>query len=213
AAAAALSLSSAAAAQELASNAGLLEAVNGFVDRLDRVFDYQVAPDFRSNDLYGRRVSLAEYAGRLCIVTFVDQRNEEEARAWLEEQSIDYLGDPDIVFVNVLYPGRIPFIVSRDNAADSIRREVDRFLEQLWQNFSEKEREQFQKTTIRWIVDWKRDLQRAFNTTRDRVNIVVIDGQGRIRQIVRKKTPKTVEQLRTVVAGLKQERTAGIARR
>ncbi|MBI3890622.1 MAG: hypothetical protein HY303_03730, partial [Candidatus Wallbacteria bacterium] len=114
AAAAALSLSSTAAAQELASNAGLLDAVNGFVDRLDRVFDYQVAPDFRQNDLYGRRVSLAEYAGRLCIVTFVDQRNEEEARAWLEEQSIDYLGDTDIVFVNVLYPGRIPFIVSRD---------------------------------------------------------------------------------------------------
>ncbi|MBI2944760.1 MAG: hypothetical protein HYY25_11220 [Candidatus Wallbacteria bacterium] len=215
AAAAALSVATPGSAQDAYRGSqpeGLLEAVNGFVDRLDSVFDYQMAPEFRQNDLYGKRISLAGFSGRICILSFVDQKNEEEARVWLEDQSIDYMGDADLVFINVLYPGRIPFIVSRSNAVDSIRREVDKFLEQMWQNLSDKERDLFQRTTIRWVVDWKRDLQRAYNTTRDRMNLVVVDGQGRVRQIIRKKTPKTVEQLRATIAELKRER-AGLASR
>ncbi|MBI4872367.1 MAG: hypothetical protein HY814_12465 [Candidatus Riflebacteria bacterium] len=198
---------SAATAQERepAQSQDLLEAIDGFVGRLDRTFDYPLMPDFRLRDLYGKSVSPDDLQGRIAIFSFVDQKNEDEARSWLSEQSIDYMGNPNIVFVNVLYPGRIPFVVSRGNAAESIRAEIDRFLDEEWKRYTDQERQLFSRTTIRWLVDWKRDLQRKFNVTRDRVNIVIVDGQGRIRDLVRKKTPETVAALKELVAALERE--------
>ncbi|MBI4871861.1 MAG: hypothetical protein HY814_09880 [Candidatus Riflebacteria bacterium] len=186
----------------------LLDAINGLVDRLDRTFENPPAPDFSAVDLYGKRMSMRELRGRIVVMSFVDQKNEDEARAWLSEQSVDFMGDPDLVFLNVLYPGRIPFIVSRGNAADTIRQEVDRYLDETWKELDEKEKQAFRATTIRWLVDWKRELQRRYNVTRDRVNIVVVDPQGCIREIVRNKTPATVARLKTLITELKSGQAA-----
>lgn len=186
-----------------AQPAPLLDAINGLVDRLDQTFENPTAPDFTAVDLYGKRMSMRDLRGRIVVMSFVDQKNEDEARAWLSEQSVDFMGDPDLVFLNVLYPGRIPFIVSRGNAADTIRQEVDRYLDETWKELDEKEKQAFRATTLRWLVDWKRELQRRYNVTRDRVNIVVVDSQGCIREIVRNKTPATVARLKTLITELK----------
>jgi cytochrome oxidase Cu insertion factor (SCO1/SenC/PrrC family) len=186
----------------------LLDAINGFVDRLEQTFENPMAPDFSAVDLYGNRMSMRDLRGRIVVMSFVDQKNEEEARAWLSEQSMDYMGDPDLVFLNVLYPGRIPFIVSRGNAADSIRQEVDRYLDETWRQLDEKEKQAFRATSMRWLVDWKRELQRRYNVTRDRMNIVIVDAQGRIREIVRNKTPATVARLKELISELKNGQAA-----
>ncbi len=185
------------------SKPGLLDAVNGFVDRMERVFEYQYAPQFELRDLHGLTVSPGTLAGKIAILAFVDQKSQAEAKAWLTDQSLDFLGDPGLVFVNVLYPGSLPFVVSRGKASEQIRTEIDRHVQLTREKFEPAKLERFDRTEIHWVVDWNRELQRDFNVTRGRLNMVVLDGKGRIREIIRKKTPRSTKRLEQLVLELK----------
>lgn len=187
----------------------LFQSVNGVLGHLEQVLEHPPAPDFRVRELFGGTLRLRDLRGSLVIITFVDPKNENEARAWLEDESLDFTGDPDIVFVNVLFPGRIPFIASRGKVAHELRSEIDSYLDQVESSLPRAEVERFRKTRIKWVVDWKRRLLKSFKATPNRLNVFVLDDLGRIRQVFRQKTPRTAERLSRMIAHLKKEMGAG----
>lgn len=183
------------------------EDLVGDVERMaahgDRPLRPQGAPDFRASDMYGKEISLADYRGAAVVLTFLSPACVNDAVGWLKGVQRSFLGQRDVVFVNILHPGPTPAFSSRSASLKKIRDKVEDFYAQARDKMPEDERRRLESTEIRWIIDWKRDLHERYDAIADRVTILLLDKDGRIREQIGRRTPEAERRLVEVLDGLR----------
>jgi hypothetical protein len=198
----ALALTSGAHAQD----EDLVEDVDRAVRRFERPVRAAQAPDFRASDLYGKEVSLGEYQGANIVLTFLSPKCVKEAVAWLKGVQTSFLGMRDVVFVNVLHPGPTPAFSSRSASLKKIREKIEGFYAEARERMPPEDQRRLESTEIRWIVDWRRDLHERYSVVPDRVSILLIDGQGRVRESIDHRTAATERRLVEVLENMRADR-------
>lgn len=181
----------------------LVGDVERAAQRMDRPVRSPSAPDFRATDMYGRECSLSEYQGANVVLTFLSPACVKEAVEWLKGVQTNYLGQRDVVFVNVLHPGPTPAFSSRSASLKKIRERIEEFYTAARERMPPEERKRLESTEIRWIVDWKRDLHERYDVIADRVTILLIDKGGQIREQIGRRTPDAERRLVEVLDGLR----------
>jgi len=159
------------------------------------LFTHPPAPELKLQDLYGAPLSLNEYQGRVVVVTFIDKKSQTEAISWTERLPEDYLGDERVVFINVIFPGGISFLVPRVKVVERLRSEITSVRAQLRASMTPEQRTRLENSTIRWAADWKRRHSARWGVVRHRVNVFIVSPDGRLRETLRGMTPATAEIL------------------
>jgi cytochrome oxidase Cu insertion factor (SCO1/SenC/PrrC family) len=178
-------------------NAGT-EGLFSFAD----LFTYPDAPNLDLQDLYGNQLSLTSYKGKIVIVSFLDKKSQEEATTWVESLPASYLGDSRIVFVNVVFPGGISFLVPRPKVVSRLRQDIEDLRESFRKSLSPKEQLEMESTEIRWAADWKRDWASRWGSIRHMVNVFIIDQDGKLRDTIRGMNDGVQNRLNLVVSRL-----------
>ena len=181
----------------------LVGDVEAATERADRPLRPQSAPGFRATDMYGKEIALSDYQGANVVLTFLSPACIDEAVEWLKGVQNNYLGQRDVVFVNVLHPGPTPAFSSRSASLKKIRDRVEDFYAQARDKMPDDERKRLEGTEIRWIIDWKRDLHERYDAIADRVTILVLDKDGRIREQLGRRSPESERRLVEVLDGLR----------
>ena len=163
------------------------------------------APEIRASDIHNQSCSLRDYAGQNIVLTFLSPKCYRDAIAWLEGVQTNFLGDPSVVFVNVLFPGPTPAFASRSASLKTIRDHIDEYLADVRQRMPNDDRQRLDHTDIRWIVDWRQDIHKRYDVEVDRVHIFLIDRQGRVREHIGRRTPATEKRLTEVVDELRHQ--------
>lgn len=197
-----LVLASAAAAQD----SGLVDFVERQVDRYERPRDS--VPRFTAPDMYDREVSLREYEGRNVVLTFFSAKSQREAVEWLRSIQTDFLGDPAVVFLNILDPGPTPAFSSKKATGRKIREIVEKEYKTTQEAMRPEDRRRFEQSEIRWIIDWRRELSSRYDVPADRVHILLLDRQGLLRERISRRTPATEQRLVQVLDDLRRPEPA-----
>jgi hypothetical protein len=187
----------------------LLDDVESTLDRYAGAGGPRRARDFRAGDLYGRPLRLSDYAGRVVVLTFLEARAAEEAVGWLRDTPSDLMGDRSIVFVNVLFPGPTPAFSSRAAKLRKIRGAIEKSYDEVSRRMPGEARRRLAATEIRWIVDGDRDLFDLYRVDGPGVRIFLIDAKGQVRQVLRRRTPRSVKLLDEVLSSLRAEARGG----
>lgn len=153
---------------------------------LDRALKAPKAPPLRCSDLFGAPFDLSALEGKVVILASVDRKSQDEAFRWLQGQPVFHLGRKDLAYVNLVFPGGIFFLVPRGEAVVRIRKMIDEATAGVTADLSPDDRRRFDGTEIHWIVDWKRDAMGRFGAFPGRVNLFVIDHEGRIVEVIRR---------------------------
>jgi len=185
-----------------AADAPAATTAPAWFDGLTGLFDYPAAPPLELTDLYGDHLTLADYRGRVVVVSFIDKQSRDEAIRWTESLPADYLGDPRLAFVNVVFPGGISFLVPRPKVVDRLRADIAAIRAGMRDSMPPDDRERLARTTIRWAVDWKRRHSAEWGVIRHNVNVYVVDAQGRLRDTHRGMTASTTARLDALVPRL-----------
>ena len=181
----------------------IVRDVDSAARRMDEPLRPERAPGFRATDMYGKEMALADYQGANVVLTFLSPACIEEAVAWLKGVQNNYMGQRDIVFVNILHPGPTPAFSSRSASLKKIREKIEDFYTKARQQMPEDERKRLESTEIRWIVDWKRDLHERYDAIADRVTILLIDKNGKVRTQLGHRTPENERRLAEVLDGMR----------
>jgi len=191
----------------MAQNGSLIDDIEHRLIRADRGPGGNRAPHFLVDDMYQRKISLDQYRGRAVVLTFLSPQCYKEAIGWLKGVQTNFLGDPSIVFINVLYPGPTPAFSSRNANQRKIRDRVEDFYTEVRERMPPEERRRLESTEIRWIVDWRQDLHRRYDVEANRVHIFLLDQDGRKKDSFSQRTPQTEKLLGDSLEGLRGRRT------
>lgn len=178
---------------------------------LDEVLTDPLAPPLSLPGLYGQPLDLAAYRGRVAVVSFVDRKSSADAMRWADELPGEWLGDPRLVFLNVVFPGGISFLVPRPAVVDRLRDEIAATMADYAAGLPPDLRRRFDATEIRWAADWKRRTSGDWGVVRHELNVFVVDGQGRLRERMHGATEATRELLRRTLTVLLRETSASPA--
>ena len=181
----------------------LVRDVEGAAGRMDAPARPPRAPGFRATDMYGKEVSLDDYHGANVVLTFLSPTCVKDAVEWLKGVQTNFLGLRDVVFVNVLFPGPTPAFSSRSASLKTLRTKIEDFYAQARDHMAPDDRKRLESSEIRWIVDWKRDLHERYDVVPDRVTILLIDGNGRVREQIGRRTPDSERRLVEVLDSLR----------
>jgi hypothetical protein len=187
-----------------AQEVDLLEEVERAVRRRDAEPGGRIATPFAATDMYGKAIDLAHYRGSAVVLTFLSPACYKEAIAWLKGVQTSFLGDREIVFINVLYPGPTPAFSSRAATARRLRARIEEFYADVRDRMSPAEQRSLERTEIRWIVDWRRELYRRYDVAVDRVHLVLIDRSGRIREEISRRSPETERRLADTLEAMRR---------
>lgn len=190
--------------------AGWLDAVRAGLRKVDGALEAPPAPDFRRRDLFGKRFSLSDTRGRVVLLSFLDRDSADEAVRWLERQTTWLLHQQDVTFVNVFHPGGIFFMIPRGEAVHRIRKQVRQTHEELAAQLPPEDRSRLEEADIRWVVDWKRRIASHYPVERGRVNLFLLDREGRIRDVRRYDPEKPPEALQASVSALLDPLSAAV---
>lgn len=179
-----------------------LRSLGTGVGDLARRLDAPKAAPIERPDLYGRPFRLAELSGRVVVLSFLDRDAVDEAVTWLERQTTWMLDQEGLAFVNVFHPGGISFLVPRGEAVARLRSQVDRVHRDLSAGLDPGERARLDRLDIRWIIDWDRRLARRYPVERGRVNLFLLDRDGRIQEVLRYDPEAPVDGLQKRVVAL-----------
>ena len=168
---------------------------NSWLGSFSSLFTYPAAAPLEMTDLYGQPLSLEDYRGRVVVVSFIDKKSQKEAIEWVESLPADYLGLPKLAFVNVIFPGGISFLVPRPKVVKRLRGDIENVRQSMRHSLSPAEREKLKKTTIRWAADWKRHHSTRWGVIRHRVNVFIVDSQGRLRDTLRGMNVSTTKRV------------------
>lgn len=185
-----------------AQDTGLVEFVERQVDRYEQ--PARSVPRFSAPDLYDREVSLTAYEGRNVVLTFLSSRSQREAVEWLRGVQKDFLGDPSVVFVNVLDPGPIPAFSSKKAVGRKIREIVEQEYRVIHERMRPEDRGRLETTEIRWIVDWRRELSSRYDVDADRVHILLLDRKGQMRERITRRSESTEQLLVQVLDDMRR---------
>lgn len=137
-------------------------------------------PDVQLTSVHGDPMDFAAQRGKWLLLAFVDRDSREEAVDWFERFSEDLARTPGLVVFNLLFPGKVSFVVPRAIAIKKIRKEVDKIMERTRQALPEDLREPFDGLLLRWHVDWRRGLIRDFGAPSHRLSMLLADPTGKI---------------------------------
>ena len=168
---------------------------NNWLGSFSSFFTYPKAAKLEMMDLYGKHLSLDDYKNKVVVVSFIDKKSRKEAIEWVESLPADYLGDNRLAFVNVIFPGGISFLVPRPKVVQRLRDDVKTVRDGMRQSLPPEERANLDKTTIRWAADWKRHHSHRWGVIRHRVNVFIIDSEGRLRDTLRGMTKTTTQRV------------------
>ncbi len=174
--------------------------------RLERLFSYPAAPDFVTVDAFGKRFRLRETDGCTRIITFFDRRNREAVMRMVESLPEELLDKDGIVFVNVIHPGGISFLVPRGEVIARIRRRIRDCERTYLRRVDPATAEAYAKTMIIWIVDWKRRLARRYHSVSGLINVYLVDESGRIRNLYRSRIPDAARIAREILRLYRESR-------
>ena len=178
---------------------------NSWLGSFSSLFTYPLAAPLAMTDLYGETLSLQDYRGRVVVVSFIDKKSQKEAIEWVESLPADYLGDSKLVFVNVIFPGGISFLVPRPKVVQRLRSDIESVRQSMRLSLPTGDRAKLEKTTIRWAADWKRHHSTRWGVIRHRVNVFIVDGQGRLRDTLRGMSDSTTKRLSLLLPRLLEE--------
>jgi len=184
---------------------GLMDEVDQIVENAENMGVETPAPGFRVPDMYGDSVALEDYRGRILVMAFLTPSAQGEAQEWLRSSQVDYLGDPNIAFVNVLYPGPTSILTGKRSRLVKVRDQIEDAYRNFYDQLHDGDRARLKNTEIRWILDWRRDLIRRYDVRGDRVHIVIVDPMGSVREVIRRRTPETASVLPRVIEALRAE--------
>lgn len=162
-----------------------IAALQRRVQAMDEMFQAPEAPQIAQTDLFGERFSLRELAGRVVVLSFLDRDSVGEAIEWLERQTTWLLHQPGVSFVNVFHPGGISFMIPRGEVVHRIRKEVDQAHRRFEDQLHPDDRALLARCDIRWVVDWDRAHAAKYPVEAGRVNLFLLDEEGRIREVLR----------------------------
>lgn len=182
-----------------------LDMIEDHLERNDDHLPSWLAPGFSAEDVYGGLVELSRFRGRVVVLSFITPETQDEALSWLKTSQIDYMGDPRVAFVNVVYPGPTNIMAGKRGRVRTLREQLDKLYAQIHDAMPPAGRERLKNTEIRWVADWKKDVMRQYDVTEDRVNLYFIDPRGVVREVIRHKSAQTEELLPRILNTLIQE--------
>jgi len=181
------------------SPAGLFTTQAAEAFTFSSLFSYPKAPTLELTDLYGSKLSIDSYKGKVVIVSFIDKKSQDEAIKWVESLPSTYLGDSRIAFANVIYPGGVSFLVPRKKVLSRLKNNIETLRTNFAQSLSKQEQNKLSTTEIRWAADWKRNWSSKWGTIRHMVNIFVVDQDGMLRDTIRGMNDKVIQRLKLVI--------------
>ena len=179
----------------LAQDSDLLEDMDRAVRRYDAPPGEASAPRFRASDIYDHPVSLSDYRSTNVVLTFLSPRCYKEAVAWVQGVQTSFLGEKDVAFVNVLFPGSMPAFSSRGQNQRKIREKIEDFYVQVRDHMPATEKRRLESTEIRWIVDWRQQLHQRYDVEADKVHIFLIDSGGKVCERIDRRSPESEKRL------------------
>ncbi len=169
------------------------------------IFSYPVSPSLKLVDLYGKQMDIQDYRNKVVVLAFIDKKSQAETIKWVENLPSDYLGDKRLVFINVIFPGGISFVIPRAKVVKRLRKDIGNIRASLQTSLNTDEGERLEKTEIRWAADWKRQHSSRWGAIRHRVNLFLIDSTGHIRDTMRGMSISTTTRLKITLPRLLAE--------
>lgn len=136
--------------------------------------------DVRLTSTHDQEMRFGAVQGRWLLLAFADRNSRQEAISWFEQFSEQLARTPNLVVFNLLFPGRVSFVVPRAVALRKIRKDVDRIMGRTREGLPEALRPAFDALLLRWHVDWKRTLIQSFGAPRNRLSLLLADPAGKV---------------------------------
>jgi hypothetical protein len=160
---------------------------------------YSKAPELNLTDFKGKPLSMDSYKGNIVVVSFLDKESKDEGIKWLEALPVNEIGNSKIVFVNIIYPGHLPFFVPERMALGKLQNKIIGIRNNLARTLSDSELQKIKASEIRWAVDWKRKWSSKWETKRNIVNTFIVDQDGMLMGTTTGVDQKALEDLRGII--------------
>jgi|GEM_PF-1895506 hypothetical protein len=137
---------------------------------------------FSYRDLNGREGKFPIH-GKQVLLSFLNKESSSVLEKWLGSLPLEELKRRQIVFLNILFPGGIFFMIPKKKARYSLGIKVNQEVANYLKFSSEVEREIYDSLDIRWVPDFDRKIFGQFGLNSKQSHFLLFNETGTIQGI------------------------------
>ena len=121
--------------------------------------------------------------GKQVVLSFLNKGSSNVLEKWFDSLPYEDLESEQMVFVNIIFPGGIFFMIPKKKARNSLRTKVNQEISNYLSDCTELERRLYGSLDIRWIPDFKRKVFAQFGLKSSHSHFLLFSEAGTIQGI------------------------------